>query len=111
MDYLDWRALGGLLLGAALLAQWSSLAAAVLLAGAAFLVLQGGYRAWRGGPLRSRKAKETYWRGRRIDLGPRADGTWSMPVRPPLQTVLCLVFGAGLAVMAVSMILNVAGIG
>ena len=111
MDFLDWRALGGLLLGAALLAQWSTLAAAVLLAGAAYLVLQGGYRAWRGGPLRSRKAKETYWRGRRIDLEPRADGTWSMPVRPPLQTVLCLVFGAGLAVMAVSMILNVAGIG
>ncbi|HSH80369.1 MAG TPA: hypothetical protein VLA19_17720 [Herpetosiphonaceae bacterium] len=105
MNRLDWRAVVSLLLGASLFAQWSTLGAGLLLGGAAYLVLQAGYRPWRGGPFPSRRVKETCWRGRRIDVEPRTTGTWTLPVRPPLQTILCLALGTGLAVIAVSMLL------
>ncbi len=76
--------------------------------GAAWLVLQAGVRAWRGGPLPGRHGKETYWRGRRIDLQPRANRTRTVPVRPPLQTILCLALGTALAGIALSMLLATA---
>ncbi len=109
--HTDWRWAAALLLGSALFAQWNTLGAALLLAGAAYLLLRVGYRAWRGGPLRNRHVKETYWRGRRIDLESRADGTWTLTARPPLQTVLCLALGTALAVVAIGMILAVASRG
>ena len=111
MNRLDWRTVVGLVLGASLFAPWSTLGAGLLLGGAAYLVLQAGIGAWRGGPLPRRHVKETYWRGRRIELEPRTNGTWSVPVRPPLQTVLCLALGTGLAAIAVSMLLAAASRG
>ena len=108
MNRLDWRVVIGLVVGAAVLAHWSTVGAGVLLGGAAFLVLQVGLRAWRGGSPLRRPVKETYWRGRRIDLEPRATRTRSVPLRPPLQSILCLGLGSGLAAIAVSMLLGVA---
>ncbi len=104
--HIDWRWMAVLLLGAALLAQWNTLGAAIALAGAAYLVLRAGYLAWSHGPIRRRRVRETYWRGRRIDLERRDDGAWTIPTRPPLQTVLCLVLGTGLAAIAASMVLE-----
>ncbi len=108
MNNLNWPTIGSLLLGAVVVAPWSILVAGLLLGGAAWLVLQAGVRAWRGAPMPSRHGKETYWRGRRIDLEPRATGTKTVPGRPPLQTILCLALGTGLAVLALSMLLAVA---
>ena len=105
MNRLDWRVVVSLVLGASLFAQWSTLGAGLLLGGAAYLVLQAGYHAWRGGPLPRRHSKEAYWRGRRIDLEPPANGMGTVPVRPPLQTILFLALGTGLAAIAVSMLL------
>ena len=47
-EHIDWRWIAVLLLGAALLAQWNTLGAAVALAGAAYLVLRAAYLAWSG---------------------------------------------------------------
>ena len=105
-QHIDWRWIAVLLLGAALLAQWNTLGAAMALAGAAYLVLRAGYLAWSRGPVRRRQVKETYWRGRRIDLERRDDGAWTIPARPPLQTVLCLALGTGLVAIAASMVLE-----
>jgi hypothetical protein len=105
MNSKNWSVVLILLLGASLFAQWSTLGAGLLLGGAAYLLLQAGYRAWRGGPLLRRQVKETYWRGRRIELEPRANRTWTVPARSPLQTILYLALGTGLAVIAVGMLL------
>ncbi len=64
---LDWGWLAVLLLVAAFLAQVNAFASAVVLGIAAYLTLRAGYPRWGRGPVRGRNAKETYWRGRRID--------------------------------------------
>ncbi len=64
---IDWRWLAVLLLGGAFLTQVNAFAAAALLAVAAYLALRAGNLTWGRGPVRGRNAKETYWRGRRID--------------------------------------------
>ena len=110
-EHIDWQWTAVLLLGAGLLAHWSTFGAALALAGAAYLVLRAGYLDWSHGPIRGRRVRETYWRGRRIDLERRDDGAWTMPTRPPLQTVLCLVLGTGLAAIAASMVLEAIGRG
>ena len=104
MNTLNWHTIVSLLLGAAVVAPWSTLGAALLLGGTAYLVLQAGYRAWRGGSLPGRHGTETYWRGRRIDLPPRANGTKTVP----LQTILYLALGTALAGIALCMLLAVA---
>lgn len=111
MHRFDWRAVGGLVLGTFLFAPRSSLAVGLLLGGAAWLVLQAGLRTWRGGPLPGRHRKETYWRGRRINLERQANETKTVPVRPSRLTILCLALGTGLAGIALSMLLAVASRG
>ena len=64
---IDWRWTAALLLGGVVLSQAARPFAAALLAVAVFLVFRVGYLAWSRGPIRGRKVKETYWRGRRID--------------------------------------------
>jgi hypothetical protein len=107
MNRIDWRVVIGLVVGASLFAQWSMLGASLMLGGAAYLVLQAGLSGWRGGPLPRRHTKETYWRGRRIDLETPASRTSVVP-GPSLQTVLYLALGTGLAVIAAGMLLGVA---
>jgi hypothetical protein len=89
-----------LLVGAALTLQRSSLFSGVLLAVGAYLALRAGFLMWVRGPLRVGGTKETYWRGRRIDLEPVKRVRQADPALPPAQAALYLVLGAGLAVAA-----------
>jgi hypothetical protein len=67
---IDWRWTAILVVLGLLLSHWSPLIAVAAVLVGAFLALWGGPLARRHGLFRQRP-KETYWRGRRIDVGGR----------------------------------------
>ena len=70
--HIDWRGTAILVLASVVLSHWSPLLAMVVVLAGVYLALGGGAPGWRRGLLRRRR-KETYWRGRRIDVDARDD--------------------------------------
>ena len=105
--HIDWRWMAVLLVGVALTLQGSPAIAGALLAVGAYLALRAGFLTWGRGPLRSGGGKETYWRGRRIDIEPSNTVRRADPALPPAQAALFLAFGAGLVVAALVTVVGV----
>jgi hypothetical protein len=82
----------------------------VLCAIGAYLAIRAGLAAWRGDSLASGGTKETYWRGRRIEMMPAPNHRRSISTSQRMQAALYLVVGVSLlAVVLVTLGSVVAG--
>jgi hypothetical protein len=98
---LDWRWIVVLLLLLGML-QRGPLLTMVLPAVGAYLAIRAGLIIWRGGTSQFGHPKETYWRGRRIDLTPARSPDHTVPIAQRALALLALAVGLGLAFLALS---------
>jgi hypothetical protein len=64
----DWRWIVVLLLGLVFARRYSPILMIMLLLSGAYVAIRAGMVVWRDGPWKVSGPRETYWRGRRIDL-------------------------------------------
>jgi hypothetical protein len=102
----DWRWVVLILLGLVFARRYSPLLMIVLLLVGAYLAINAGVAAWRGGARQAGRPRETYWRGQRIEL-PSAAGRRSGTLVQRALAALAIVAGLGLAALALSMVVRI----
>jgi hypothetical protein len=102
----DWRWIAVLLLGLVFARRYSPILMIVLLLAGAYLAIRAGMAAWRAGSWGASGPRETYWRGRRIDLPSAPSSVYSSIVQRALAA-LAIVVGLGLAGLALSMVVRI----
>ena len=101
----DWRWVVLILLGLVFARRYSPLLMIILLLVGAYLAINAGVAAWRGGAWLAGRPRETYWRGQRIELpSPPARGSAALVQRA--LAALAIAAGLGLAGLALSMVVR-----
>jgi hypothetical protein len=102
----DWRWIVVLLLGLVFARRSSPILMIVLLLAGAYVAIRAGMVAWRDGSWSVSGPKETYWRGRRIDL-PASPSSGAGSILQRALAALAIVVGFGLAGLALSMVVRI----
>jgi hypothetical protein len=102
----DWRWIVVLLLGLVFAGRYSPVLMIVLLLAGAYVAIRAGMAAWRDGSWRASGPRETYWRGRRIDL-PATPSSGSGSIVQRVLAALAIIVGVGLAGLALGMVVRI----